>query len=162
MYLKIICSITFILSACFLSAQDINNFVVYYSDKAPVSDFNKYSLIVFDSDSHPPIGALKEQGKIVLGYLSLGEIENSRWYFKRFKDEKLLFKENSNWKGSFFIDVRDKKWVSFVVEELVPRILQKKFSGIFIDTLDNARPQYLSIRTEDNEHIIQIETYKSI
>lgn len=31
----------------------------------------------------------------------------------------------------------------------------------FIDTLDNANPQYLSIRTEDNEHIIQIETYKS-
>jgi len=32
----------------------------------------------------------------------------------------------------------------------------------FIDTLDNAIPQYLCIRTEDNEHIIQIETYRNI
>ena len=32
----------------------------------------------------------------------------------------------------------------------------------FIDTLNNAEPQYLNIRTEDNEHIIQIETYRYI
>ena len=135
---KFICYSLLLLLSTTLFATDIENFVVYYSDKAQQSDFNKYSLIVFDSDSHPPLEALKEQGKIILGYISIGEIEKSRWYFKQFDNDKILIKENADWKDSYYIDIRNKKWISFVVEELVPRLLNKKFSGVFLDTLDDS------------------------
>ncbi len=118
--------------------QKIENFIIYYSDKAAESKFNEYSLVVFDSEYHPTFKALKEDGITVLGYISLGEIEKSRWYYKLFSCGDFILQENPNWPGSYFIDIRNKKWIKIVIEELIPWILQKKFDGIFIDTLDNA------------------------
>ncbi len=115
----------------------IDNWTVYYSDKEPVSAFQKYSLIIFDSDYHPDIDALIDEGKTVLGYISLGEIENSRWYYSKMQKSGILLNENKYWKGSYFVDVRSHIWVSFVINTLVPNLIQKGFSGIFIDTLDN-------------------------
>jgi len=120
-----------------MNAETIDNWAVYYSDKEPISEFQKYSLIVFDSDYHPDIDALIDEGKIVLGYISLGEIEKSRWYYSKIKKTGILLNENKYWKGSYFVDVRSHIWINFVIGYLVPNLIQKGFSGIFIDTLDN-------------------------
>jgi len=45
--------------------------------------------------------------------------------------------ENADWPGSFYVDVRDPRWTKRVIEELIPAILHKGFTGIFLDTLDN-------------------------
>lgn len=116
-------------------------FIVYYEDEAPASAFLDYDTIVFDREWHPDLQLLIEEKKTLLGYISLGEISNSRSYFQKFKDAGLLLMENENWKGSYFVDVRDPRWAKFVVEELVSETVRKGFSGIFIDTLDN--PVYL-------------------
>jgi polysaccharide biosynthesis protein PelA len=117
--------------------------VAYYSDKAPISAFRKFSLIVLDSDTYDKLvlESLIDNSKTVLGYISLGEIENSRWFYDKFKNSGLLLQENKNWKGSYFVDVRNPKWTKFVINYLVPSVIQKGFSGIFMDTLDN--PGYL-------------------
>ncbi|MCB1148521.1 MAG: endo alpha-1,4 polygalactosaminidase [Chlamydiia bacterium] len=113
-------------------------YVVYYSDKAPVSAFEPYSLLILDSDYHPPLQALKERGKKLIGYINVGEVENTRRWYKNVKQEGLLLHENKNWPGSFYMDLRDNRWTARVVEELVPALLQKGFDGVFLDTLDNA------------------------
>lgn len=115
--------------------------VVYYSDKEPVEAFAPYELCVFDSKEHPPLGPLKQQGKTLLGYISLGEVEHYRSHYEAVKKEGLLMDENPNWKGSYYVDVRDPRWTKRIVEELIPRILHKGFDGIFMDTLDN--PEFL-------------------
>lgn len=111
--------------------------VVYYSDKAPIEAFNPYSLIVLDTDYHPPLQALKERGKTLLGYISLGEVEKYRRWYRDVKKEGILLRENENWPGSFMVDVRDPRWTKRVIEKLIPQILHKGFDGLIFDTLDN-------------------------
>ncbi|MGB0683621.1 MAG: endo alpha-1,4 polygalactosaminidase [Magnetovibrionaceae bacterium] len=115
--------------------------VVYYSDQAAVADFEAYGLVVLDRDTHPPLRPLIDRGKVLLGYLSLGEVENIRPHYQDLKAEGLLLRENKFWENSYFIDVRDLRWTVRVIEELIPQILRKGFHGIFVDTMDN--PLYL-------------------
>lgn len=109
----------------------------YYTDKLPLSSFDPYDLIVFDSQEHPQLKPLSDRGKTLLGYLSLGEIEKIRPYYRAAKTQDLLLEENKNWPGSYFVDVRNKFWAKRVIEELIPQLLHKGFQGVFIDTLDN-------------------------
>ncbi|MBF0131256.1 MAG: endo alpha-1,4 polygalactosaminidase [Magnetococcales bacterium] len=117
------------------------SFVIYYSDQAPVTHFEPFDLIVFDTLYHPPMERLKERGKTILGYLSLGEVEDHRHHFADAKGQNLLFFENKDWPGSFFVDCRNPLWTKMVIETLIPDILQQGFHGLFIDTMDN--PGYL-------------------
>ncbi len=121
-----------------LFAEDKERWVAYYSDKAPIEAFDPYSLIVLDSDDHPTLEALKEGGKTLLGYLSLGEVENNRWWYPDVKNEGILLHENKLWPGSFFVDLRDPRWAKRVIEDLIPCLLHMGFDGLFLDTLDNA------------------------
>ncbi|MBL8665258.1 MAG: endo alpha-1,4 polygalactosaminidase [Candidatus Odyssella sp.] len=111
--------------------------VVVYTEKPSVAEFRDYGLVVLDSVHHPPIAPLLEQKKTVIGYISLGEVENYRDYYKAVEAEGILYEKNPNWPDSRYIDVRDARWTRRVVEDLVPRLLRKGFQGIFIDTLDN-------------------------
>lgn len=111
--------------------------VVVYSEKPPLEAFRDYKLVVLDSNHHPPIRPLVEQGKIVIGYISLGEAENFRDYYKEVEAEGILLDRNPNWPESRYVDVRDPRWTRRVIEQLVPRLLHRGFHGIFLDTLDN-------------------------
>ena len=110
--------------------------VVCYSDKSRVEEFAGYDLVVLDSDAHPSLTALTRHGS-VLAYLSVGEVANHRGYFAAVKAEGILLGENPNWRGSFFVDVRDPRWQQRVIGQLVPAVLASGFSGIFLDTLDD-------------------------
>ncbi|MCB1734597.1 MAG: endo alpha-1,4 polygalactosaminidase [Gammaproteobacteria bacterium] len=120
-------------------AEPLNHhpWVVYYAAEVPVTVFDPYELVVFDSEAHPPLQGLKERGKTVLGYLSLGEVESHRDWFGEVREAGLLIQENPVWKGSWFVDVRDRRWTKRVIEDLIPRILHRGFDGVFLDTLDN-------------------------
>jgi uncharacterized protein (TIGR01370 family) len=74
----------------------------------------------------------------VLGYLSLCEVSNNRSYFADVQAEGLLLGESPTWRGSHYIDVRDPRWSRRVIEDLIPRLLRRGFTGIFLDTLDDA------------------------
>ena len=113
---------------------------IYYSDKAGIEELRNFTLIVLDSKYYPKLTleALIDNGKTVLGYISLGEIEQHRDYFSKFKKQGILLQENKDWSGSYFVDLRSPEWTEYVVNTLVPKILHKGFSGIFMDTLDNA------------------------
>lgn len=115
--------------------------MVYYADTEPPEAFEAFGLLVLDSRFHPPLDILHDRGKTLLGYLSLGEVEQHRDWFESVKAEGILLQENRYWPGSYFVDLRDRRWVERVIEELVPAILRAGFDGIFLDTLDN--PLYL-------------------
>lgn len=112
--------------------------VVYYGPNLPPETFSEYQLVVLEPDHHPDIGLLLEQGKTVLGYISLGEISNTRGYFQDIEKEGILYSVNPQWPESRYVDMRSSKWTCKVVQDLIPAILFQRFSGIFIDTIDNA------------------------
>lgn len=138
MFRRLLIAIALFAHAFVGAAEEPLRWIAYYSDSAEPENFQPYSVIVFDVDDHPIMQGLLESGKTVLGYLSLGEVSKDRSYFDEVKKEGLLLKENKNWKGGYFIDIRDKRWTKRVIEELIPQILYQRFSGIFIDTIDNA------------------------
>jgi uncharacterized protein (TIGR01370 family) len=111
--------------------------VVYYADKAPAEQFLPYDLIVFDSETHPPLRPLMHRGKVLLGYLSLGEAENYRPYFKKLQAKNLLLVPKKNWKGHYVVDIHNPAWSAMVIEELIPALLHQGFDGIMIDTMDS-------------------------
>ncbi len=111
---------------------------VCYSGNTLPAEFHKFHLVVLDSNTHPPLDLLRGRERELLGYLSLGEIESHRSYFKAAQAEGLLLRENPAWRGSFYVDFRDSRWQRQVTEQLVPGILASGFNGIFLDTLDDA------------------------
>jgi len=118
--------------------DDSTPFAVYYAATATADELEPYDLLVLDHQNHPPLEPLVDRGKTVLGYLSVGEIASDRPWFDEVREEGILLGENENWKGSFMVDLRDPRWTARVVEEMVPRVLQAGFKGVFLDTLDNA------------------------
>lgn len=112
--------------------------IVYYADREPPSTFDPYRLVVFDSEHHPRIDRLHDRGKTVVGYLSVGEVEEHRPWYREVAGWGILGKENPDWKGSRCVDPRDRRWTKMVVETLIPRLLHAGFDGVFLDTLDNA------------------------
>jgi uncharacterized protein (TIGR01370 family) len=113
--------------------------VVYYGSALPASDFTPYDVIVFDAVGHPPLGPLREDGKqrIILGYISLGEASKDRPY-EVHDLPGVRLAENPFWKGSYTIDIRRPEWQDFVLDTLLPEILNNGFDGIMIDTYDSA------------------------
>ncbi len=111
--------------------------LVFYTEKAPLEAFEPYGLLVLDSEYHPPLRPLAERGKVLLGYISLGEVEKHRAWYAKVRGWGILKDENPNWKGSYYVDIRDARWTGLVIEELIPSMLRKGFDGLFFDTLDN-------------------------
>lgn len=110
--------------------------IVYYGDSAPIEAFDPYNPIVFHSDSHPPIDPLLKKKKEVLGYLYFGEIdERSRW-FSIAKEKNLLIKENPDWKGAWFTDLRNPLWKQLLFEQIIPDMIAQGFNGLLIDQVD--------------------------
>jgi len=121
-----------------LAASERLPWLAYYSTDIQGRDFSAYRLLVFDSEYHPPLYPFQKRDSTVLGYLSLGEMENFRPYFSDVQKQGLLVSKNPNWKDSYYVDIRDPRWAARMIEDIIPRILEQGFDGILMDTLDSA------------------------
>ena len=122
----------------FSYAEDLPKFCIYYADKEKSNVFKPCKWIVFDNIYHPDIGPLKQDDKIVMGYLSVGEMESNRKYFKKGKAQGVFLQENEVWKGSYYADLRNPLWAKSLLEDQIPAIIKQGFNGLFLDTLDNS------------------------
>lgn len=118
-------------------AKEQEQWIVYYADKAPSELFLPYDVIVFDSVQHPALAPLKDRGKTVLGYISLGEAEEYRSDFQFLKKQNLLVQRSKEWPDHHYVDVRNPAWIQKAIDETIPNLLQHGFDGIMIDTLDS-------------------------
>jgi polysaccharide biosynthesis protein PelA len=117
--------------------QEEPKFVVYYGkqDQVMLDDFD---LAVLDSniDPHVPL-RLGRHGR-TLGYLSLGEVHLGRPWAAEMERQGLLLDNNPKWRDARFVDLRDERWKARVLDQLIPDILSRGFTGLFLDTLDDA------------------------
>ena len=118
-------------------ARPASRFVVYYGS-ADVPSLYDNDVAVLDSDVDSAIIRKFGAGSLLLGYLSLGEAHQGRRYADELKRQGLLLDRNPNWPDARFVDVRNARWASLVVNELVPAIVARGFHGLFIDTLDSS------------------------
>lgn len=115
----------------------VRNWVCVYNASVSPNDVSKFDLAVLDADSHPDLATVQQTQTILLGYVSLAEVGNYRWFWREIANEPWVLEKNPNW-DSHMIDVREKAWHRFILEKIIPPILENGFDGLFLDTIDTA------------------------
>jgi polysaccharide biosynthesis protein PelA len=118
--------------------QKDKKWIVYYANTEESLAFVDYNIIVFDRDKHPSLQNLQSRGSVIFAYMSLGEAEKDRADYEEVKHLILPSEENPHWKGRYAVDVRDPDWTRYLIEDVIPHIVEQGFDGIFLDTLDRA------------------------
>jgi cysteinyl-tRNA synthetase, unknown class len=79
-----------------------------------------------------------ENKKKLIAYVSLGEAENYRWYWKKYwKPGKppFILKENPEWKGNFTVAYETEEWWD-ITTQILDQAIEAGYDGIFIDKID--------------------------
>ncbi len=95
-------------------------------------------LLILEPDHARAVAPLRGPDATVLGYISLGEVAESRAVFPALVKAGALRQRNPHWPEARYADLRHARWRAEVVDRIVPAILAKGYDGIFLDTLDNA------------------------
>ncbi len=106
------------------------------ADPEDIPDMEAYKKIVIDAQyySKSEISKLKKSGHTVYSYINLGSVEEFRSYFNTYKKYYLGVYEN--WEDERWIDVSQKKWQDFIVNDIAKKILDKGVDGLFVDNCD--------------------------
>ena len=120
-----------------LQTEKIHNWVCVYNDDVSLDNIKKFDLAVLDSDLHPDFSDVQKSKTIFIGYLSLGEVGDYRWYWEKIADKPWVLDKNPNW-GGRMIDVRAKEWHNLLIKKIIPKIIEQGFDGVFLDNVDNA------------------------
>jgi uncharacterized protein (TIGR01370 family) len=118
--------------------RSIQSFVVYYG-AGKLDDLARYDLAIIDKNTLTPgeVTELESRGTLVVGYLSVGEIEgNDPWLKDGTVPRSWILGRNKNW-GSLFVDASQPGWRDLMTQE-AGSILEYGFDGVFLDTVDNA------------------------
>ncbi|GEM_PF-552724 len=84
------------------------------------------------------IRKMKDSGVIPIAYLSIGEAEDYRFYWKEEwynNPPKWLGKENPEWKGNYAVKYWDEEWKAILYAYL-DKIIEQGFSGVYLDKVD--------------------------
>ncbi|MBF0408383.1 MAG: endo alpha-1,4 polygalactosaminidase [Candidatus Riflebacteria bacterium] len=139
---------TFLLSAtqadCFASisrtnpGDEIFSFACVYS-KLPVASLSESlaGMMILEPDhySASEILDLKHNGKHIIAYLSVGELETYRSYCTKEVVSQLKYSENPDWPDNFRVKFQDPRWEK-ILKNYIDEIMTKNFDGIVMDVVD--------------------------
>lgn len=109
---------------------------------------SRYDVLVIDYSrdgtdqgaySKAEIQAVKETGKLVLAYLSIGEAEDYRFYWKtRWQpgNPSWLGPLNPKWPGNYKVRYWQSGWWNTALQPYLERILAAGFDGVYLDIID--------------------------
>lgn len=126
------------------------------------SDKNRLFVMDYSRDgsedqkwSSSEIGRLKNSGSnLVLSYLSIGEAEEVRWYFRGMPND-LLGSSNPDWQDNYRVQYWDPRWHEIIAtgkESSLARIIEAGFDGVYLDIVD-AYESYPKRKTAAEEMI---------
>lgn len=110
--------------------------IVYYGDALKPEDLKQVEWAIVDRELN--LSPLQETQTEFFAYISVGEAESYRPYWKQFQSSPAIVKENSNWPGAYLVDIRAEDWQNILLQDTLPDIVQKGFDGVFLDTIDTA------------------------
>ncbi|MCK5266792.1 MAG: endo alpha-1,4 polygalactosaminidase [Spirochaetes bacterium] len=130
---------------------------LYQLQNVSISDIAKspYDLVVIDyaqdgsrntEFSKAQILRIQNSGKIVLAYVSIGEAENYRFYWKKHWSKSnhpdWILKLNQDWTGNFIVKFWHPQWKKIIYNGLnsyISRIISAGFDGVYLDRIDTYR-----------------------
>ena len=117
------------------------------------SDQGKYS--------QKEIQKMKDSGVIPIAYLSIGEAEDYRFYWKKEwynNPPEWLGKENPEWEGDYAVKYWNKKWKA-ILHTYLDKIIEQGFSGVYLDKVDEFE-YWANPNNGENEYFPEDETAK--
>jgi len=128
-----------------------------------------YDIVVIDYSydgsaagefSSSDIQQLRDAGKTVLAYFSIGEAEDYRFYWKSSwqpGSPAFIADENPDWPGNYAVKYWTSGWWSKALQPYLDRILAAGFDGVYLDRIDAYWWWYdvkgLSVRTCANRMV---------
>jgi len=98
-----------------------------------------YNNIFFTKEQIEELKIKDNGGKrIVIAYLSIGEAENYRFYWKKKwnkKKPKWIIKENENWEGNYIVKYWSPEWKN-IIKEYQKKLDEIGVDGYLLDTVD--------------------------
>ena len=127
--------LTFPAAGCSAERQN-TDYGVFLSVTEDIESLNGFKTVIVDAQyySKAEIDGFRDAGHKVYSYLNVGSIENFRDYYSEYSD--LTLGEYENWDEEFWIDVSDSRWQAFLIEEMIPALLEKDIDGFFVDNCD--------------------------
>lgn len=117
--------------------KDIRTWLCYYGNTLGPEAYTQFDLVVLDGRYHPPLAHGISGRPVLLGYVSIGEVEEEGHLWPYVKQEKFLVKKNEFW-NSWVVDVRHPSWQRLLEEFIIPSIIDQGFDGLFLDTIDSS------------------------
>jgi uncharacterized protein (TIGR01370 family) len=95
-----------------------------------------YDLLVVDGQEAKPgmIAELQAEGTVVLGYLSVGTIEDWRPWYERLKPYRI--EAWKDWEGEYYARVSERGFRRQITRHIAPKLYEKGFDGLFLDNVD--------------------------
>ena len=118
--------------------QGVEHWLCYYGSDRNVLSTPGLQMLILDPDAIGPVDAADKQGRLLIGYLSLGEAEEFRDYWEEIAEEDWVLFENPNWEADHLIDPRSSAWRKLVVKSIAQHISDFGYDGFMLDTLDTA------------------------
>lgn len=134
--IKRLASLLALFSVTSMNCQEVPakaSVLVCYGDLNP-DKVQGYKYVILESEHFNPfdIKLIQENNELVLGYISLGEVSSSRYYFEQIRERTVG--KNPIW-DSYYLDLDDSVTLSAIFG-LVDKIKKKGFDGLFLDTVD--------------------------
>ena len=111
----------------------------FYGANPPLDELKAFEIAVVEPDHVADPKPHRRDAAIgaseLFAYVSMGEIEPSRSYFRQVP-AGVLKGENRAW-GSSVVDQAHPAWPAFFVEQIIAPLWERGYRGFFFDTLDS-------------------------
>ena len=109
---------------------------VFLSICENIEQFADYEIVVIDAQYYPKeeLDAFRSKGHKVFSYINIGSLEDFRDYYDEYKDLSLGAYEH--WEEEVWVDVSQKRWQEFMLNDIAAGLLEKDIDGFFVDNCD--------------------------
>ncbi len=110
--------------------------MVYYGDDISYPSVGIHDFIIIDPDhTNPYTSGFKTYKEHIYAYVSINEMQKSRSFAKDI-DPNWVIGDNPAW-GSMLLNITDKAYQDFLLEQVIGKLYKKGFKNFFFDTLDS-------------------------
>jgi uncharacterized protein (TIGR01370 family) len=110
---------------------------VFYGANLPTNILSQYKRIIVEPDNVKPeeLLALRSKDSRVFAYVSIGEVNPSRKWYKKIKPAWVLG-DNKVW-DSKVMDLASSGWQDFLIDTVIAPLWKAGYRGLFLDTMDS-------------------------
>lgn len=106
---------------------------IYYGREVPTELLAHYDRVVVEADNYTAAPASPRA--TVFAYVSVGEIQSSRSWYKDVP-RNLVLGRNATW-NSEVVDTKNPEWSRFLLDRVIEPLWKQGYRGFFFDTLDS-------------------------